>query len=62
MKVALEVGEELTASMLPGVPFQKFVGELILFRDSTAGYNNDLGRGVEAMEMSAVRVRNDESK
>lgn len=58
IKIALEVGEELAASMLPGVPFQKFVGELKIHLNEVAVYINDLEGGVEGMERSAVRVRN----
>jgi hypothetical protein len=58
IKIALEVGEELAASMPSGVHFQKFVGELMLYWDSVTGYINDLNRGAEAMDRSAVRVRN----
>jgi len=56
VKVALEVGEQLTTSILPGVPFQKFVGELIICSDR--GYINDLNRGAKGMERSAFGVRN----
>lgn len=59
VKVALEVGEELTATILLGVTFQKFVGELMLYRESVAGYINYLGKGVDGMERSVVRVRNE---
>jgi len=54
LKIFIEVGEELSASMLLGVPFQKFVGELMLYRGTATRYINDLNRGVEGMDRSAV--------